>query len=145
MERREKKHLTASSFGMVHGSEWKSTHALGDQSTCVACHDNKKCGQCHGAGVPHDRHIIVKHSSAARDEAQRCSSCHKEQSFCDSCHGIEMPHPESFLKSHSDITKRDGQELCNRCHHPEDCTNCHAAHIHPGGAANPGGTVGANR
>ncbi|MCL2491391.1 MAG: hypothetical protein FWE87_01385 [Coriobacteriia bacterium] len=124
-----------SSFSLVHGANWQNTHGLGDVGTCGACHDNTMCGRCHGDLVPHDSRIIVsQHGSVAKDEQNRCGTCHREQAFCDGCHGIEMPHPDGFLNEHSAITRQVSQEVCDKCHLDDDCSACHSAHIHPGGA-----------
>jgi len=141
-QRRLRTTTGSSTFSTVHGAQWEQNHGLGDQSTCSTCHDNTSCARCHGSGVPHGSRIVSQHSSYATDPDAYCTSCHTDERFCLNCHGMEMPHPEGFLAQHSSLTVQLGQELCARCHFSRDCETCHAAHIHPGGAANPGGTVG---
>ena len=124
----------ASTFGVVHGPNWQTTHGLGDWNTCRSCHASDFCARCHGGLVPHDVTIVGTHGRTARLDASKCDTCHRDERFCADCHQIEIPHPDGFLSQHSQITAQRGQQICNNCHVQMDCDNCHRAHIHPGGA-----------
>src|SRR5450759_1491220 len=118
---------------VTHGPSWKTTHGMGDLKTCVACHPDNYCVQCHGMSLPHDSDFIRTHPTQALSQRKDCDVCHK-QTFCDDCHGLQMPHPASFTPAHSSIVKKQGSTVCLRCHVEDDCTKCHEAHVHPGGA-----------
>lgn len=136
-QRSPEERVRTGTFALTHGSEWRTTHGMGDSLACAACHTAEKCVSCHGAGVPHTAAFAVNHSKYAVQENAQCSSCHA-QKFCDDCHGIEMPHPAGFTPQHSAIVKAEGQATCERCHAPSDCVECHVKHVHPGNARKSG-------
>lgn len=127
----------------VHGRQWRTMHGLGDQATCLACHSQDDCGECHGPGVPHPVDFGSTHGKYAQEAGRdTCLSCHESESFCNGCHTIEMPHPEGFLQRHSSIAKFNEDPACTVCHPLEDCRSCHTYHIHPGGSKPPVGRNG---
>lgn len=116
---------------VTHGSQWETTHGMGDLGTCSACHDRDYCVDCHGVSLPHgDRYTQNAHSTEALTSPRSCSGCH-ERDFCDSCHGVEMPHPAEFVQGHSATVEAGGTDACVRCHATADCQTCHVKHVHP--------------
>ncbi len=130
----DKAGISASTFSVTHGKDWKQMHGTGDQTTCSACHESKDCARCHGPLVPHDRYIVSMHGKAAADPDNKCGTCHTDEKFCSDCHGVEMPHPSNYLKVHAADAAGAGEKKCYNCHAKSDCTTCHDAHVHPGGA-----------
>ncbi|MCL2379634.1 MAG: hypothetical protein FWC81_02445 [Coriobacteriia bacterium] len=124
---------------MTHGSEWRTTHAMGNLNTCWACHPQDYCVRCHGVGYPHSPNYISAHGRDATDANADCASCHQNTQWCDDCHGgHEMPHPDNFLQDHAQIADHViDDESCLVCHIQNDCAACHAAHAHPGGSFTP--------
>jgi hypothetical protein len=125
--------LATGSIWILHGANWRSTHAMGNMKVCIACHKQDFCGRCHGAAVPHSAAFKIDHGASSRASDAKCLTCHK-RAFCEDCHRIAMPHPEGFVKTHSALVKADGDALCKRCHAAADCNTCHLMHVHPGGA-----------
>lgn len=120
-------------FPITHGPNWRSTHGMGEMTTCRACHSDDFCRPCHGSGVPHTPRFVSVHGAAAESSDAECLSCH-QSSMCDDCHVYEMPHPLSFTEQHRQIVANDGEAQCRYCHLQDDCMTCHEMHIHPGGA-----------
>ena len=126
-----------SPWRITHGANWRSTHGMGDLSTCSGCHDAGYCVRCHGANVPHPPNYLALHGRdvAAREDAEAlCLTCHRD-SACMECHGLEMPHPSGFLQAHAEEIRASTSELddvCSRCHSQESCDACHVRHTHPG-------------
>ena len=129
--RRDQRDLISSgTFRTTHGPEWQTTHGMGDTRTCVACHDDDKCGSCHGPGVPHEGRFLETHSTFSTDPASKCTTCHTKR-FCSDCHGYPMPHTTKFTLEHGATVEKDGEKRCLRCHDKGDCTQCHVDHVHP--------------
>jgi hypothetical protein len=137
VEREVKDRLTTGPWSVTHGPQWRTTHGMGNPSTCSACHAAGYCERCHGAGVPHGADFVTRHSKVALSDQAKCSTCHN-QTFCGDCHGLPMPHPAGFANQHAEQVKRDGQTVCKTCHTEKDCTTCHVKHVHPGGAIKSG-------
>jgi len=127
------------SLAQPHGANWKTTHGMGDGTTCAACHDASYCGACHGEGVPHQQKFIGVHSTYAASPKAQCATCHAE-AFCTDCHGLKMPHPAGFTLGH-EVASKANPDLCKRCHADTDCTNCHKQHVHPGASINASGSL----
>jgi hypothetical protein len=125
--------FTKPEFRVTHGPQWRKTHGMGQMDACSVCHDENKCGRCHGPGVPHSPTFLQDHPESASDTKAECTSCHSKK-FCNDCHGYPMPHPKSFAPSHSGIVGQDGERPCLKCHSAKDCENCHTKHVHPGGS-----------
>ncbi len=132
-ERDEAERLTKGPWAVTHGRQWRTTHGMGDQATCGACHAQGYCDKCHGPGLPHSEDFVNEHSTLAAQPASKCMNCHK-QAFCTDCHGIAMPHPSGFKAKHGSLVNKQGEDLCKTCHSDDDCTRCHLMHVHPGGA-----------
>jgi hypothetical protein len=67
-----------------------STNARGNGDSCLKCHTNYQCAQCHLRRNDiefknHSRNFRFIHSVEARLKPQTCDSCHS-QSFCIDCH-----------------------------------------------------------
>jgi hypothetical protein len=118
---------------VTHNADWKITHGLGEQKTCVACHAPEFCSRCHGVPVPHDAQFKRTHGKTALKLGSACNKCHPTTS-CTLCHGMEMPHPATFVSAHPKTVKAKGERPCLKCHLKADCDGCHVAHVHPGGA-----------
>ena len=129
-ERRERQRVFDGPFRVTHGPEWRVTHGMGDMRSCSACHDEGKCGVCHGAGVPHGGAFLSRHAEYSTASDAQCTSCHRAQ-FCESCHAYPMPHDVAFITGHSAIVAADGEAGCLTCHVDADCAECHVSHVHP--------------
>jgi hypothetical protein len=140
-ERRTKDRLASGPWVVTHGPNWRSTHGMGDQLTCAACHPEGYCDKCHGPGLPHTNTFVQTHPKAAVSPKAKCTTCHAKN-FCTDCHGIEMPHPPTFKAKHSSIAKKS-DKVCRTCHSEQDCSLCHLLHVHPGGAVGSSSKKGA--
>lgn len=125
--------LTQTSFAVTHGSNWQSTHGMGDLETCDVCHAKDYCIGCHGMSLPHKPNYLKAHGEEmAQVGREACLTCHQAAS-CDACHGgVEMPHPNDFTSGHSQLVESEGQDSCETCHAESSCTECHERHRHPG-------------
>jgi hypothetical protein len=128
--------LGAGAWNVTHGEAWPTTHGMGDQRTCGACHAEDFCARCHEISLPHGSGFIGQHGETAIESPGACTTCHRQE-FCSGCHGIEMPHTPSFTPAHSERVRDLGEEVCLTCHDSADCELCHFKHIHPGGAIAP--------
>lgn len=124
--------VKSAAFAVTHGPAWRTTHGMGDSTTCIVCHTASDCGACHGVGVPHESGFVTVHATYAVQSEAKCASCHNDD-FCNSCHGTAMPHPAGFTPRHMTDAKAQ-PDVCDRCHEKADCENCHVKHVHPGGA-----------
>lgn len=135
--------LRSGPWQVTHGANWRQTHGMGDLASCMTCHPENYCVDCHGLVLPHPATFGREHGSASLAPEADCEGCHRSTRFCDACHGTEMPHPEGFLEVHSTEAGSLENPACTRCHAPEDCVACHVRHIHPGGATSaPGVDLG---
>lgn len=133
----------------THGPVWALNHrpfAKGSAVDCSACHQQDYCLECHKSGRAdemgalgnnminvHRSDFHVTHPIAARNDPQRCNSCH-ESRFCTDCH-TEFQSGRSSGPSHrrtfdlglnesfSQITEvhksiPDGTS-CDTCHSPD--------------------------
>lgn len=122
---------TTASLGIIHGSRWRTTHAVGDLKSCPVCHSDADCSRCHGTQLPHPAGFLATHGAASLSSKAKCSSCHRDRTMCDDCHGLPMPHPASFRAKHARIATSPDDPQCLTCHARADCDNCHSAHQHP--------------
>ncbi|MEI8082312.1 MAG: hypothetical protein WCI74_10760 [Actinomycetes bacterium] len=132
VEKDREARVTTGVFAITHGTEWRTTHGMGNSATCSVCHTAAKCEKCHGVGLPHDKAFMEKHAVVAADPRAKCFTCH-EKSFCADCHGTDMPHSKEFTRNHAARAQSDPRS-CKRCHADPDCSGCHVKHVHPGGA-----------
>lgn len=118
-----------------------SAHGLNPGSgACHSCHlDDESgtapdaCSTCHqnlAPLLPDDHRIAWSkvHASAARADATRCDTCHR-QSYCIDCHQRrddiqQRVHDRNFRFTHS-IVARANPMQCGSCHRPDYCSNCH--------------------
>jgi hypothetical protein len=143
-----------------------------DSAFCANCHSEPFCTDCHDGRVRprsiHPNDYLSMHPIEARREMQKCTSCHREQSFCLDCHnrvGVSMsgaPGARNTSRFHppksiwSDPPRKPGSHgfeaernlnACVSCHIERDCTTCHGAqgvgagfNPHRAGFANSCGT-----
>ncbi|HZU84092.1 MAG TPA: cytochrome c3 family protein [Polyangiaceae bacterium] len=135
--------------------------AADDSAFCANCHKEDFCTDCHDGRVrPRDVHpndYLNMHPVDARMSPQRCTSCHREQSFCIDCHmrvGVSESSPPNQKDSGrfhppkaiwSDPPRKPGHHsfeaernlnACVSCHLERDCVACHGA-IGVGGGFDP--------
>ncbi len=151
---------------MRHGPEFVRNHgpaAANDSRFCANCHAEDQCTQCHDGRVrPRDIHpndYLSMHGLEAQQNAQRCSSCHRAESFCKTCHlrsgmtqsgpgwarrdqGRFHPPPEVFTTGprtsrHHATEARRNITSCVGCHLERDCVSCHASRTSLGGGVDP--------
>lgn len=124
--------VTRGPWAVTHGKDWRSTHGLGDLSTCKLCHAPQECRGCHRIDLPHPESFPRTHGTEALRVRAECVKCHDEKTFCTACHGMPMPHPAGFLAGHPHVAKGFVDPRCAHCHPRETCDACHEAHTHPG-------------
>ncbi|HEY8212442.1 MAG TPA: cytochrome c3 family protein [Myxococcaceae bacterium] len=143
-------------LGLDHGPRYELTHgprAAQDRATCLACHRQSECEECHdGTRKPlsvHPNDFITAHPAAIRGNLTGCESCHRLQSFCAACHeraGIGMDADPTLLArnlmvhrdpdswtgtshvdgNHHGIAASRDLRQCISCHREESCLRCHA-------------------
>jgi len=121
-------------FAGSHG-----TLAVTDESTCVTCHTEAQCVECHdGAlnGGYHEPLFLARHGAVAFGRETECASCHSPTVFCRDCHTqsglgstgrLESGYHDAeplFLLRHGQAA-RQGLESCASCHKQSDCVQCH--------------------
>jgi hypothetical protein len=124
--------------------------AANDSQFCGNCHKEDFCVACHDGRVRprniHPNDYLSMHAVEGRLATQRCTSCHREQSFCLGCHqrlGVSMSGPSSVREpgrfhppkaEWSDPPRRPGHHAfeamrnlnaCVSCHIERDCVVCH--------------------
>jgi len=151
-----------------HGPDFIERHrrvAGADSQFCSNCHKEDFCTDCHDGRVRprriHPNDYLNMHAVDARMATERCTSCHREQSFCLDCHlragvGQSSPssvhpnsrfHPPAAIWSsavrgpghHANEAQRN-LNACVSCHIERDCVTCHGSggigagyNIHPAG------------
>lgn len=122
-----------------HRSDFISIHpikAKDNPQTCVRCHDQKFCSDCHSrfpkgmltikshrpAGLNGQIYTAsnwsMDHSAEARRNLQSCQSCHPQGDVCIQCHssGKANPHPSNWKAGN--FKDRSGGKVCLKCHLP---------------------------
>lgn len=142
--------------------------------TCLTCHNHRaqfeanECTGCHRPGdlrglkpvsfLAHDGTWERRHGHAAREQPERCSTCHAQTS-CDSCHDSSRPqgaakrnperieanlvHRFDFVSIHA-LEARAQPGQCVSCHAKTECDACHLTRgvsqaNSPGGSPHPPG------
>lgn len=158
-----------------HGPDFVQRHkyvAANDSAFCATCHKEESCTACHDGRVRprsiHPGDYLSMHAVEGRLAMQKCTSCHREQSFCLGCHqrvGVSMSGPTGAKESGrfhppraewSDPPRRPGHHAfeamrnlgaCVSCHIERDCVVCHGGRgigggftPHPAGFASGCGT-----
>ena len=115
-----------------HGPNWKTTHGMGNLSTCIHCHEQTKCVSCHGVPVPHVPTWPKEHGAGLTARVrEQCVQCH-DKDWCSTCHGgVEMPHAPQFIKTHGPQAQDVGETSCFKCHTESGCEECHYRSAHP--------------
>ena len=152
-----------------HGPDFIERHkqvAGADSAFCANCHKEDFCVDCHDGRVRprriHPNDYLSMHPIDARTNSERCTSCHRQQSFCLDCHlragvGESSPaavkssvtrfHPPAAIWSgpfrgpgHHAFEAQRNLNACVSCHIERDCVACHGgsgigmgANIHPAG------------
>ena len=126
--------------------------AADDSQFCANCHKEDFCTDCHDGRVRprtiHPNDFINMHPIEARMAAEKCQSCHREQSFCLDCHmrvGVSESSPPSARDSarfhppksmwsdppvkpgHHAFEAQRNLNACVSCHTERDCVVCHGA------------------
>jgi predicted CXXCH cytochrome family protein len=124
--------------------------AANDSQFCGNCHKDDFCVGCHDGRVRprsvHPNDYLNMHPTEARLATQRCTSCHREQSFCLNCHmrvGVTKSGPPDVHENGrfhppksiwSDPPRQSGHHAyeamrnlnaCVSCHIERDCVVCH--------------------
>ena len=141
-------------FGHDHGPRFEFNHGTQAKTRplqCMECHAQRECEACHDSLQKplsvHPNDFITLHPIQARQEAQRCESCHRYQSFCVACHertGVGLSadktlkptnvrvHPpyqvwvELIGPQHHGIAANRDLKSCVACHRENDCLSCHS-------------------
>lgn len=136
-----------------HSPDFVQRHkyvAANDSQFCANCHKEDFCVACHDGRVRprniHPNDYLNMHAVEGRLAMQKCTSCHREQSFCVGCHqrlGVSMSGPAGVRESGrfhppktewSDPPRRPGHHAfeamrnlnaCVSCHIERDCVVCH--------------------
>lgn len=113
----------------------------GAKSDCATCHLTEMDGTLRTlfasgelrpprwlGGAHHSGDFLLRHRFVAADDAQLCSSCHRED-FCTDCHdGKVRPrsfHPNDWLSMHAVAAFQDSPR-CTSCHNQQSfCLTCH--------------------
>jgi hypothetical protein len=147
-----------------HGPDFVQRHkfvAANDSQFCANCHKEEFCTGCHDGRVRprniHPNDYLNMHAVEGRLATQKCTSCHREQSFCLGCHqrlGVSMSGPPGVREAGrfhppksewSDAPRRPGHHsfeanrnlnACVSCHIERDCVVCHGG-AGIGGGFNP--------
>jgi hypothetical protein len=126
--------------------------AADDSAFCANCHKEDFCTDCHDGRVRprsiHPSDYLNMHPIEARLMAEKCTSCHQEQSFCLDCHlrvGVadsSPPNARDTGRFHppksiwSDPPRKPGHHsfeaernlnACVSCHIERDCVVCHGS------------------
>ncbi|MBL8681269.1 MAG: hypothetical protein JNK05_18975 [Myxococcales bacterium] len=151
--------------GLRHDADFWVNHrsiAQANPASCNDCHRERECVDCHDGRMrdrrTHPNDYLTFHGVEARMAADRCSSCHREQTFCEGCHrraGVALSsapaarggarfHPPFAVFSGANVTfehhameARRSLQTCVSCHAERDCTSCHAVRGLGGAGANP--------
>jgi hypothetical protein len=139
-------------FLRVHGQM-----ATSSMTTCVACHEQTSCGECHaattrpvkpdlhwpervGASFIHRGDFVSRHTLDFRADPASCRRCHGS-AFCDACHaevgvsqrtatsGGRTPHPPGWAAGqvHGAAARQDILS-CAACHDQGAQSTCVACH-----------------
>lgn len=160
------KPMRGNPFGMDHGPRFEFTHAARAASSpaqCLTCHAERECQSCHDAVRKplsvHPNDWISLHPSQVRNNALRCDSCHRLQSFCVACHeragvanqahptlqtGAGRVHPplsvwvETPGPQHHSVQASRDLRSCISCHREETCLTCHSEKLGGSGRVEQG-------
>jgi len=142
--------------GLAHDSLFRSSHgqvAGNEPRLCQMCHGPRDCSDCHDGRLRpraiHPGDWLRAHKVAARLDANRCASCHRDQSNCATCHqrvGMTSSGPTASLggrgrvhgarsvfieppvtSRHHGAEARRNLRSCTSCHRESDCIRCHAS------------------
>ncbi len=112
------------------GTDWTSRHgqeSLADPASCVRCHDDGWCSDCHSLTRPHPAEWRIRHRAEASRDQQGCMVCHT-RTFCDACHrgaeGTPSSHDAAWLTQHKH-SATESDDSCRVCHEPGFCRACH--------------------
>jgi hypothetical protein len=155
--------------GFTHQGNFAVQHRVAARSaneSCMVCHTQTQCVQCHNATVPirpelmhptdvtrnfiHRNDFISRHTLEAQADPAQCYRCHGNN-FCSDCHKMQnltptsssprSPHPRNFVQRggaefHGAEAQRDVQR-CAACHDQGPQTNCINCHKVGGVGGNP--------
>lgn len=142
--------------------------ATAQRSTCMGCHAERFCSDCHGQGTRpmqiHPAGYLGTHGIGASFNSDSCMSCHQRATDCRACHlRFGISDRRSLLTPQADAPKslrfhppnyatlagpqvhaadaRTNIAACASCHSEDTCLACHATTqvARPGLSANPHG------
>jgi hypothetical protein len=128
----------------------------------MACHRERECAECHDGRLrdrrTHPNDYLSFHGTEARLAPDRCTNCHRAQSFCETCHqrqGVAMTSPpaarglgrfhppfsewsgSNVSAGHHAMEARRALGACISCHSERDCVSCHSTVALSGAGINP--------
>jgi hypothetical protein len=151
-----------------HEGDWLRSHgslARPSAETCVQCHDQTYCAECHSSATTAARPSIIfpervdrafihrgdyvsRHMVDARANPASCKRCHGS-GFCEACHTqqglsqfagtVRDPHPAGWSGPPHAQAARRNIGACAGCHDQGAaavCTTCHRS-LGPGAGQNP--------
>ena len=104
----------------------------GEVNTCLTCHSEQYCSDCHGTVMPHPADFVETHGEDGRANPDKCAQCHAtseadaaSQAFCNNCHHSGAQPGIPWIDQHDDIVRQTGADGCFDCHNPVYCAECH--------------------
>ena len=116
-----------------HVAGWNGRHGLEARfdDSCVWCHGENSCDDCHQGVRPTSHNptwTLSGHGREADFDRRQCDTCHQADQ-CDRCHQVKpMTHVSAGFRfgGHSRlIDRRGGTRSCNVCHEADTCNACH--------------------
>lgn len=105
-----------------------AVEARAQPATCLRCHTQKYCLNCHQVELPHPKGFATKHAELVVAKPFACARCH-DTAACNKCHQGAPPasHDEENYagKAHANEMRQRSQAFCNLCHTPRSCDDCH--------------------
>lgn len=130
-----------------HNDQWvkqpphnHSIKAREGKDTCLVCHQEDFCDNCHQTRMPHEVDWRSNHGAEAaltaktdNDSSLTCDKCHQPEPTenrapsCEKCHKAAVyPHPKPWAPQHGKIARTGGVDVCETCHVREAfCNKCH--------------------
>lgn len=124
--------------------EWVVAHkdnVAKQGDTCMSCHQQDFCSNCHITANPHPSNWIEVHPQQFAQKPGTCPVCHRApnerptnaaMAFCSTCHNVRREHRGLDWRSLHPKEFRANPDECAKCHSQSWCANCHKiSHAHP--------------